>query len=642
MSAVRVLDRNLANMIAAGEVVERPANVVKELVENSLDAGSTQIVIEIKNGGKTYIRVTDNGTGMNEADARTSFLRHATSKISEPADLFSIKTMGFRGEALAAISSVSRTEMITSTDDEVFGTHIIIEAGIELCFEEIGAPRGTTIIVQNLFFNTPARLNFMKKDSTETAAIVSLVNKFAIKSTTVSFKLIVDEKTVLQTNGCSDKLDVIYSVYGKEITENLVPVSNVKYGYTVSGYVSLPRYNRSNRNYQLVYVNGRIVKSKTVNAAIDRAYKNLLMNGKHPVAILDIVVPFEKVDVNVHPTKMEVKFSDEQIIFELVYYAIKSSVEKENTIKNFLNTDKSETLMTPKDSVLANSTDLTFGEKPTTSVQNTQVEFTRNAINNGIKVEPEKVINPFKNNFSPINSKNLSVLVTDNQNVNDTETVNENSQLDFSDYSSKYIVKSDDIELLSAELPVKFIGELFKTYIVIECGKSFFLIDKHAAHERILFNKIYEQYESSEKYMETLLTPIPVSLSPEELVFVNEHKDTFKKLGYEFDEFGKKDILLRALPYVLKIGDAIPAFMELIDILSKNVNETVTEIENKNIRMLACKAAIKAGYDTSEQEMKDFIKKLINSPNTNYCPHGRPIFVEYTKEAIEKAFKRIV
>lgn len=638
MSAVRVLDRNLANMIAAGEVVERPANVVKELVENALDAGADQIVIEIKNGGKTFIRVTDNGKGMNASDARTSFLRHATSKISEPADLFCIRTMGFRGEALAAISSVSRTEMITSTSDDTFGTHIIMEAGTELCFEEIGAPRGTTIIVQNLFFNTPARLNFMKKDSTETAAIVSLVQKFAIKSNSVSFKLIVDDKTSLQTSNCCDRLDVIYSVYGKEITEHLVPVINEKYKYSISGYVSLPRYSRANRNYQLVYVNGRIVKSKTVNAAIDRAYKNLLMNGKHPVAVLDIIVPLEKVDVNVHPTKMEVKFSDEQLIFELVYYAIKNSLEQENTIKNFFDS-ASSTREVEHISVNTDSNEKDIAsEKDSNDVLSTKEET-----KDGVTVTPKNVvINPFKSDFSPIKSVPVSSYFVENPNVNDTETVNEQSQLDFSDFSSKYVVKSDDIDLLSPELPVKFVGELFKTYIIIECGKSFFLIDKHAAHERILFNKIYEQYETSEKYTETLLTPIPVTLSPEELVFVNEHKDTFNKLGYVFDEFGKTDILLRALPYVLKVGDAIPAFMELIDILSENENETVTEIENRNIRMLACKAAIKAGYDTSEQEMKDFVKKLVNSPNTNYCPHGRPIFVEYTKDAIEKAFKRIV
>lgn len=645
MDKVKVLDKNLANMISAGEVVERPASVVKELVENSIDSYPTSIVIEIKNGGKTYIRVTDDGCGMSRVDARTAFLRHATSKISSPDDLYNIKTMGFRGEALAAISAVSKVEMLTARSEDGYGIRIVFEGGEQLSLEDVGVPTGTTVIVRDLFYNTPARMNFMKKDSTESAAIVSLVNKLAFSNNLIAIKLIVDGKTVLSTHANREMPDTIYSVFGREIAENMVSVSDKKNNYSINGYVSLPKCNRANRNYQYLYINNRVVKSKTVTAAIDRAYKNLLMNGKYAVTVLKINVPTDSVDVNVHPTKMEVKFKDEQIIFELVYYAIKNALDQERQLENFMN-NSAETQ--PPVKIKGEYFKVDFVERPESEyIANVDIEEEPSAQSEKKEFDAkefDKIFAGYQGNNSFINffdeKKNNTSdsydCLKDSVNVREVH-------IGADEYSEKFKQAEDDpITLLNSELPVIYIGEIFKTYIVIEYGTSFYLIDKHAAHERILFNKIYNEYINAERYTQDFLCAIPLTLSPEEADFVRVNKEKFNKLGFAFDEFGEYDILIRSVPYVLSPGDTVPAFLELVNILSENINETMTEIENKNIRMLACKAAIKAGYDSSETELKQFIKQVLSEPNTNYCPHGRPIFCEYTRDSIEKAFKRIV
>lgn len=635
MKRIKVLDKNLSNMIAAGEVVERPASVVKELVENSIDSGADSIVVEVRNGGKTYIRVTDNGCGMTEQDAKTAFLRHATSKISCEADLFNISTMGFRGEALAAIAAVSKVELMTAVSLDFYGTELVIEGGEEISCKEVGLPAGTTMIVRDLFFNTPARMNFLKKDATENANIVSLINKFAIGYPNVSFKLVTDGRIVLSTDKSLDLLDTIYSVFGKEISDSLLKVERIGEEVCVAGFAGTPRCSRSNRNYQLVYVNNRIVKSKTVTAAIDRAYHNLLMNGKYAVCVLLVNLPFNKVDVNVHPTKTEVKFSDEKKIFDAVYYAVKNALETEpqvnRKVMDFfeglkLHDDSKTDMQTPPED--------TSHESFVTGVQ-TFIPLRKE------KPEPHETRDVPMITIPKISSDTRSFATASV--LRDSGYFSRETKLDPDELSEKFGCDNvDDSYILKPEIPYRYVGEVFKTYIIIESGSSFYLIDKHAAHERILFNKIYEMYKSSEKYSQQLIAGVPVSLSPEEASVARENKERLAALGYEFDEFGDYDVILRTIPYVISPGDTVSAFTEMITILSEDKNIEMTEFENASLKMLACKAAVKAGFDSSDAELESFIKKLLLEENVNYCPHGRPIICEYSKESVEKAFKRIL
>lgn len=633
MGNIKVLHKNLANMIAAGEVVERPASVIKELIENSIDGAATNITVEIRNGGKTYMRVTDDGYGMIMEDARMAFRRHATSKISREADLFKIYSYGFRGEALAAISAVSKVEMLTSTSSDVYGTKIIVEGGEEICCDEIGVPSGTTVIVRDLFYNTPARLNFLKKDSTESAAIISVVEKFALCNTNKSFKLIVDDKIVLNTDASSEQLDTIHAILGGDICDNFVPIEYLENEVCLTGYVAYPKCNRSNRNFQFCFVNGRIVRNKTVTAAIDKAYHNSLMKGRHAVVLLKINVPCENIDVNVHPTKMEVKFLNESKVFEVVYYSIKNALEKEDQINDkvssyfatddplrYVRDERAYTEEAPKEVVLKfdlNTMKYDKVHKSDFAIQ--KDDYIKSVSENNYSWDSLKSL--YDGGFS---SSRFTTL--------DEDELSNAFDTDFQDNSYMF----------APEIPFTFIGEIFKTYIIIESGSSYFLIDKHAAHERIIFNKICEKYKNEENYCQTLLSGVPVTLSPEEADIVRSNVEKLSKLGYLFDEFGDFDIILRTIPFMISSGDIVASFLDTVAILNSHKKSDITEFENATLKMFACRAAIKAGFDSSKKELEKLISQLLSDGSINYCPHGRPIICEYTKEDVEKDFKRIV
>ncbi len=646
MGRINLLDRELTNMISAGEVVERPASVVKELVENAIDAKADTIIVEIKNGGKTYIRVTDNGIGMSLEDARKAFMCHATSKIRTKDDLFNISTMGFRGEAVPAIASVSKVELLTASKDDKFGCRLVFDAGNELFYEEVGLGVGTTFVVTDLFYNVPARLKFLKKDSTETSNIVSLMNKFVIGNPDISFQLIVDGKLSLSTQKDSLFLDIIYTVFGREITENLIPISFNDDVLHIQGYVGKPRCSRSNRNFQLFYVNGRMVKNKTIVAAIDRAYHNRLMNGKYPVAVLKIIVSPGSVDVNVHPTKTEIRFTNDQKIFDSVYYSVKNALDNENTLLENASEDVAQSETLSDSEAYKKAVDDYYNGVNTPTVNVPAYDMS--------KINDTETESPFKPKLSAFDTENYVDkndsfnFLTANKNVVDTckdpGLYTRYSNISADELSATYIEdnRKELLTFFENEVVFNYVGELFKTYLIVECGTNFYFIDKHAAHEKILFDKISESYKSSERFAQTLLSGVPVTLTPEENDIAWLNKDKITALGFEFDKFGRYEVVLRTVPYVMSPGDTVPTFIEMLDILSKHKDIEMTDFENKTIKMLSCRAAIKAGHDTSEYELRQFIENIIKAGNVNYCPHGRPIICQFSKKGLEKAFKRIV
>ncbi len=629
MPKIQVLDQDIANKIAAGEVVERPGSVVKELVENALDAGAEHITVEIKNGGITYIRVTDDGCGMNCQDARNCFLRHATSKIKDISDLYAIETLGFRGEALAAISAVSRIELITANDEG--GTRLVLQGGKEISCEETGAPKGTTIIVEDLFFNTPARMKFLKTDRSEGGFIAALMDRLALSNPQVAFKLIQDGKVTLSTDGGGKLLDVIYAVLGKDVTKGMLQADATLQQVRVYGYVGEPTITKNNRNFQLCYINGRLVRSQTVFAAIDQAYRNDLFHGRHAVCVLKITLPYGLVDVNVHPSKMEVKFSNEKLIFEAVYYAIKGALNKQTLVKAE-QPKKVEPIVKTKPMPLHNEGKpkddpavVRVLEKPQNLRPAPVIE----------KEEPKPIVYKME-------SKDPIISLPRKSPASGTMVLRE---MPFIDPEEEPLIKPIQQEIQAEqpkkEIPYRYIGEVFNTYLLVESGEELLLIDKHAAHERMIFERLLKECASNENESQRMLVPERVRLSPEELTFALENKDAFFKLGFDLDAFGERQIVLRSRPVCITNESASEAFLEIINDWMQGGKTDRTARENRALKTIACKAAIKSGNVNNSEELKALVVRLIEEDKIHQCPHGRPIAVPYSRKTIEKAFKRI-
>ena len=623
MPKITVLPNNVAELIAAGEVVERPASVIKELVENSIDAGATAITVEINRGGISYMRVTDNGCGIAFSDVPTAFLRHATSKITNASDLDAIGTLGFRGEALAAVSSVSRVEMLTATKEADFGTHYVIEGGAEKIYEESGCPVGTTIIIRDIFYNTPARMKFLKKDVSEANAVSAVVDRIALSHPEISFKLIRDGKVTLTTAGDGNVKGRVYSVLGRELTSTLIEVNSADKGLvTVSGLISKPVSAKPTRNSQYTFLNGRLVRSGTVVAACEQAYKNTTMVGKFPAFVLYLTVPLDTVDVNVHPAKTEVRFSDEKVIFEAVYVAVKNALFARDT-------------------------------RPEIKIANKPFNPFENAVKTEFKQEPiaektiaEKIYNskPIVNTFEnksvlrdnkPFDfTKNYSVVAPDGS---ETKPV----------IKEKAIIETPIIEPQKTQVVfekvideapiIKVIGQVFDTYIVAETGESVYLIDKHAAHERILFNSLKDSVEIS---VQQLLTPISVTLNPNEYDAIINNTDLLLNSGFEIDDFGNSSVIVRAIPSFLTDEDVTSVVSEIAEGIMKSGSIT-TQRQDDLFHTVACKAAIKAGSKTTLLEMQSLAEKVLNNHDVMYCPHGRPVAFEIKKRELEKQFGRI-
>lgn len=620
---IKELSPHLANLIAAGEVVERPASVAKELIENAIDAGATRIQVEIENGGITYLRIMDNGCGMTKEDAPVAFKRHATSKISTEDDLSKIGTLGFRGEALAAIASVSRIDLFTKKRDSLVGLHLHLEAGKITENEEAGCPDGTTIIIRDLFFNTPARMKFLKKDFTEAGYIISVVEHAALSHPEISFSMIRDGKQVFATSGDNKLITPVFSVFGREITSNMIEISKFERGnITVWGYITKPHLCRPNRSMQHFFVNGRYIKSKLMGAALEEAYKNQIITGKYPSCALFIDLPLNLVDVNVHPAKTEVKFAEEKPVFEAIYIACKNALEQNDNIP-VLNKKPKEDNITDMQQVIE--------QKKPKAQEEIKKEPRENPIFKLNKVKLSPVIKPpiidCDDDFdTPVNEVKVCSPVVDMAKVEyKTETV----------IKAKPEIKQEVKQEIKPS--AKVIGEAFKTYIIAEDKDGFILLDKHAAHERILFNELKK---TTQIPVQQLLTPYIAEMNINEFEVLQENRETLSKLGFDISVFGEKSFAVRAVPAYIDMADITVILSEIAEKLSNYCTPTPDEFDDL-IHTVACKAAIKAGKATTQMEMQKLFDKVSNDNEVNCCPHGRPVMVRLTKYEIDKLFKRV-
>lgn len=642
MGNIHVLEKSVYELIAAGEVIERPSSVVKEMIENSVDAGASSITVEIKNGGRTYIRITDNGCGMTAEDIPLAFVRHATSKILAKDDLVSISTLGFRGEALASVCAVSKVEVMTKRREDDLGSHYVIEGGEELELDSIGCPDGTTFIIRDLFFNVPARLKFLKKDVSEGNAIANVVQKLALSHPEVAFKFIRDNKTELITSGDNKLLSVIYSVFGREFHSSCIPVDYTYNGVSVSGYVTKPLMSKANRAFQNFFVNSRYVKSVTCMVALEEAYRNQIMTGKFPGCVLTVKINPSNIDVNVHPAKIEIRFSDEKSVYDAVYFAVK------NALMNF----DAPTEIVYEENKPKTLTHQEIFSKPAEPDKSVQLMFssTRKSIDFSDNPKQETVATPEKPkvrevvSFEEPEEKNEPIkpalVVTPIVKEPTPEISDRFKYINQSSFAKvEKPVESEIVPEVSQKPQVKVIGELFKTYIVCECGEDMYLIDKHAAHERHNFEKIKSGAESLD--MQALIAPIDVLISYEGYDAIRDNPDICKRLGFGIELLDAPKISLYGVPVL--IGDEDPADLltRFSDSLSSGKIGSGSELFDDLFHSIACKASVKANSITDKIELEE-LTKLIFEEDIRYCPHGRPVLIRLSKYEIEKMFKRIV
>lgn len=703
MGVINVLDKHIAELIAAGEVVERPSSVIKELVENSIDAGAKNITVEIKNGGTTFMRVADDGCGIYRDDIKKAFLRHATSKVKTANDLDMISTLGFRGEALASISAVSRLQVITKNENEEIGSCYEIEGGDEISLEEAGCPTGTTFVIRDLFYNIPARSKFLKKDVAEGNAVSALMDKIVLSHPEVAFTFIRDGKQVLRTFGDGKLLSAIYSVFGKDFAKGLIPVDYTLDSVSVKGYISKPINSRPNRNMQNFFINGRFVKTRTGMAALEEAYKGSIMVGKFPSAVLQLTVPYEIIDVNVHPAKIEVRFINERPVFDAIYHAVKTALQqgderkqvhfKENTAFNeikrvnpFNNAQavfaKAENTPAEKpikpieriEPVLKNSEPKPYNpfdeldlkdEKPkSVSIDNLKMSdssnpfdiYSKQAIKRNSELENKKA------EFSKQKLEKAEQLIlkatqqeeslpkqeitVDDLTAESTETpieteVSKEEVKPLKEISENKTDNNDALtELPKEQTKLRFLGEAFNTYIIVEKNDNeVLIIDKHAAHERIIYEKL--KADSGSANVQYLLTPITVTLDKIDYDAAVSNLDMFEKCSFDVEDFGNGTLLVRSAPQYLAATEIADCITEMSGYIASGKKDIYTEKMDWFYHNVSCRSAIKAGNKSTVQELMDIAWTLEKNPQIKYCPHGRPICIVMTKYEIEKQFGRL-
>jgi len=656
MGIINVLDENTINLIAAGEVVEKPASVVKELVENAMDSGADSITVEIKQGGIEFIRISDNGSGIARDDIPTAFLRHATSKIKDASDLILVASMGFRGEALSSISAVSKVELITKQRQDLMGSRYTIEGGKTGEVEEVGAPNGTTIIVRNLFYNTPARRKFLKSEMAEANAISDVVQHLALGRPDISFKYIVNNKVKLQTTGKADVKEIIYRIYGKEISDEVIPIEYEEGDNKVAGFIGTPAINRSNRNFETYFVNNRYIQSSTISSGIEEGYKEYLMQHKFPFCVLHIDMDFTALDVNVHPAKLEVRFNDnlhfQEFITRAIAYTLKNremissvSLDEKQSKSTNVSYEKSPEFFEEErisETTLAleeQATDNQLSEKISNDMASVAESQTDDVIDKKIPKE-ERFI--FSVDFDDDNDQPV---VVEKKDVTIPNDVSEKVELiDVTNTKPEQLSMFTEDRVLSSEARARYklIGHVFDAYWIMEYADSVYFIDQHAAHEKVNYERIMKRVENDEKLTQYLNPPIVVTLTGSELTVFNDNKEYFEKIGFECEEFGGSEVAITGIPSELFCNTPKEMFLDILEELGENKHNSTPKVILQRIATMACKASVKGGRKISVAEMTELIDEMLTLDNPYHCPHGRPTIFSMSKYELEKKFKRIV
>lgn len=702
MPSIHVLSHETIDKIAAGEVVERPLSIVKELVENAVDAGASAVTVEIKDGGISFIRVSDNGCGIEKSEIRRAFLRHATSKIQDADDLMQLHSLGFRGEALSSISAVSQTEMITKTKEELTGVRLSIEGGTETDFEEIGAPEGTTIIVRNLFFNVPARRKFLKQPATEGSYVADLMEHLALSNPHISFQFIQNNQVKFSTAGNGNLRQTVYKLYGKDMSDALIEIDRGGDGIRLFGYLGKPSCNRSNRNYELYFLNGRFIKSNLVSRALEEGYKSYLMQHKYPFCVLMMEVEPSRVDVNVHPAKMEVRFTEEMRVYEFLAQAVKEVLDAHEMIPEIALTEpekdeKKEKALEPfqkarqdiraesiknippgasgpavKPKVTSKDFFVDFGddeEEVGNELKETGAE--KEQENPGVSVEASGEAGSSGKTFDAVRYFEKAVNIEDAEDIKDTENLKDTENTKYIEYSEKesekltadirfaefqktandrvseesaaYQLNLFEEKIISETSRKKFriLGQAFDTYWIVVFEDKLLMIDQHAAHEKVKYERIMKSVRESEVLSQNLYPPLVLSLSGREQEILDRYRDAFVKLGFELEYFGGNEITVRSAPVELFGSTIKDMFLEVLDELSVAGIGRANSTEDR-IATMACKAAVKGNTSMSTQEMEALLDELLTLENPYFCPHGRPTIISFTKQELEKKFKRIV
>lgn len=632
MSKIALLTQDTIDKIAAGEVVERPSSVVKELVENAIDAKATAITIEIKEGGIRFIRISDNGCGIEKSEVPLAFLRHSTSKIRSVEDLLCVSSLGFRGEALSSIAAVSRVELITKTPDSLTGVRYQIEGSKEMAFEEIGAPDGTTFLVKDLFYNTPARKKFLKSAQTEGSYIADMVEKLALSHPDISFKFIQNNQTKLHTSGNGNIKDLIYHVFGREISNAVLPVEIENELFSVTGYIGKPVITRGNRNYETYFINGRYVKSQLLSKAIEEAYKSFLMQHQYPFCVLYFTFKGESLDVNVHPTKMELRFDHNQEVYQYLCNGLYEVLSHKEMIPEVPVTEDKKAPSIVRE--YKESIPEPFEARRLNQVRTQESIFTPTQIQS--VRDSVKKDSPYETKYPSRVSEKSTYHVDVSKKVLGESKENvtyENLTLD--SFSSDFLTKD-------AKKKHRIIGQLFKTYWLVEFEDKLFIVDQHAAHEKVLYERTMATLREREYTSQTISPPIVLSLDANEILMLEKYKDSIEKMGYEVESFGGKEYMISAVPANLFKIDMKDLFIEMLDDFSNLSGRETPELILEKIASMSCKAAVKGNQNLSFGEFDALVEELLTLDNPYNCPHGRPTIISMTKYEIEKKFKRII
>ena len=666
MQHIQVLDQVTIDKIAAGEVIERPASIVKELVENAIDAGATHVTIEIEEGGISLIRITDDGSGIMKEDIRNAFLRHSTSKIRNVEDLLHITSLGFRGEALSSIAAVTKVEVITKTKEAILGTRYVIEGGQELSLDEAGASDGTTFIIRQLFYNVPARRKFLKTAMTEAGHVQDLLIRLALSHPEVAFRFLNNNQEKLRTSGSGKLKDVIYNIYGRDVASNLLELDYRQGGIYITGYLGKPLITRGNRNFETFFVNGRYVKSTMISRAVEDAYKDFMMQHKFPFVVLHFQVDTETVDVNVHPTKMELRFQNQQEVYKTVFEAIHRQLLEPELIPQVevpepLTSPVQEKKKTPSpDLKLVRRVMPSDSKEAAVSIATTPIDSAAQTVPEPVKEEPHNedyFIRKMRERVMSYHNRNSSAEVKDQKKIFRPEEQKKRIQTSVREATTYKINETPVVQkkpeqlnlfeekLLKREVRAEYrlIGQVFDTYWLVQFQDNLYIIDQHAAHERVLYERTLKEMKNREFTSQYLSPPIILTLSMQEAELLKTHKERFERIGFEIEPFGGEEYAIRAVPANLFRIAKKELFMEMLDNLADGLSTNMTpDIIDEKVASMSCKAAVKGNNRLSAQEVDALIGELLELENPYHCPHGRPTIIAMSKKELEKKFKRIV